>query len=60
MTKMAAMPIHDKSFKESCSLEALGHLPCNLVCSTQFGIQYFKVYINDDPGLTLTSFMEKV
>ena len=47
-------------------------LPCPYVVKTfkiffrgtgpvalKFGIQYFNVYINDDPGLTLTSFMAR-
>ena len=44
MTKMAAMPIYGKNLKVS-SPELAGQFPQNFI-----------VYINDDPGVTLTYF----
>ena len=46
MTKMAATPIYGKNPSKS-SPEAAGRFSRNLVCS-------IIVYINDDPGVTLT------
>ena len=54
MTKMAAMPIYGKNFKnlllqnqKSYDLETW---------HVALGLKLYKVYINDDPGLTLTYF----
>ena len=49
MTKMAAMPIYGKDLQSS-SPE-----PLKLGMQHQ-GLKLYKVYINDDPGLTLTYF----
>ena len=53
MTKMATMPIYDKNLKKS-SLEPKGRWPWNLVCS--IGLEYYQIFSNDDPALTLTYF----
>ena len=55
MTKIATMPIYGKKLQKS-SLE-----PEVLYIILKLGMQYwglklYKVYINDDPGLTLTYF----
>ena len=53
MTKMAATPIYDKSFqnrlqnRKSCDFETW---------HASSGTQVLQIYINDDPGLTLTYF----
>ena len=49
MTKMAAMPIYGKTFKIFFSRT-------NSPMSLKFGIKLYKVYLIDDPGLTLTYF----
>ena len=54
MTKMAAMPIMVKTFKNLLLQNRKSYdLETWHVAS---GTQAYKVYINDDPGLTLTYF----
>ena len=52
MTKMAATPIYGTNLQKS-SPEPAGRFSGNLVCSIGDSII---VYINDDPGVTLTYF----
>ena len=58
MTKMAAMPIYGKNLKKS-SPESEVLWSWNLACSIGDSVKLYKVYINDDPGLTLTYFMSR-
>ena len=51
ITKMAAMPIYSRESRVLCSR--------NLVCSICDSIPIYKLYINDDPELTLTYFMAR-
>ena len=47
MTKTVAMPIYGKNLKQSSSLElGMQHRV----------LEYYQIYSNDDPGLTLTYF----
>ena len=54
MTKMAAMPIFGKNLKKSYSPGPAGRFPRNLVFMLHRGLLPIIVYINDDPGVTLT------
>ena len=54
MTKMAAMPIYDKTFK---NLILQNNKSYDLrVWHVASGTLTYKVYVNDDPGLTLNYF----
>ena len=54
MTKMAAMPIYGKNIKKIFSRT---RSPMILKLGMyHWGLKLYKVYINDDPGLTLTYF----
>ena len=53
---MVAMPIYRKSLEDSSSPEPKVLRSGNLACSIGDSSST-KVYINDDPGLTLTYFM---
>ena len=44
MTNMAVMPIYNKNMK---------------VCMQYWALEYYQIYSNDDPGLTLTYFTER-
>ena len=52
MTKMATVPIYGKNLKKSSSPE-LGPMILKLGMQ-HLGLKLYKVYINDDPELTLT------
>ena len=54
MTKMAAMPIYGKNFKKNLLQNQMSY--DIETCPVASGKKLFKVYINDDPGLTLTYF----
>ena len=57
MTKLAA--IYGKNLiKKSSSLEPKGRWPWKLVGSIGYS-EYYQVYSNDDPGMTLTNFMAR-
>ena len=56
MTKMAAMAINTKNLQKSSSLEtARGPMILKLDMKDR-GEEFYKVYINHDPGMTLTYF----
>ena len=55
MTKMAATPIYGKTFENLFSPEQ-GSLMILKLCMQHQELKLYKVYINDDPGLTLTYF----
>ena len=52
MNKRAAMPIYGKNL---IICRTAGLIAVKL-CLLQSGIKCYKIYINGDPGLTLTSF----
>ena len=55
MTKVAAMPIYNKNIKQSFSPEP--KRPMTLTLSMQHRVlEYYQIYSNDDPRLTLTYF----
>ena len=55
MTKMAAMPIYGKNLKKI--FYSGTKRPMTLKLGTQHWVlEYYQVYSNDDPGLTLTYF----
>ena len=55
MTKLAAMPIYDKNLKKI--LFSGTKRPMTLKLSTHhLVLEYYQVYSNDDPGLTLIYF----
>ena len=56
MTNMATMPIYGK---KSFSLEPTGRWPWKLVYSIGL-LEYYQIYSNDDPSLTMTIFMWSV
>ena len=59
MTKMAAMPIYGKNLKISSSPEPKADdLQFSLGMQHRV-LEYYQVYSNDDPGLTLTYFMAR-
>ena len=54
MTKMAAMPIYGKSFK---NILLQNRSPMIMKLGMQhWGLKFYNVHINGDPGLTLTYF----
>ena len=58
MTKMATMPIYGKNLKK------IFFSGTKRLIALKLGIQhrmleYYKIYSNDDPGLTLTYFMAR-
>ena len=55
MTKMAAMPIYGKNFKKIFFSGT--KRPMSLKLGMQHRVlKYYRIYLNDDPGLTLTYF----
>ena len=54
MTKMAAMPIYGKNLKKSSSLEPEVRTMILKLGLYHLGLKLYKVYINENPGLTLT------
>ena len=55
MTKMAAMPIYGKNLKKNFFSRT--RCPMILKLAMKYrGLKLYKVYINDDSGLTLTCF----
>ena len=58
MTKMAAMPIYSKNLKKSSSPEPIGdNLGTWYAASV---LEYYQIWSNDDRGLILTYFYDKV
>ena len=57
MTKIAAIPIYGKNFIKSI-FSAISVMTLNLGMEHQ-GLNGYEVYINEDPGLTLTYFTER-
>ena len=57
MTKMATIAINSKNLQKSSSLEQKAH-DFETWHEAQ-GIEVLKVYINDNPGMTLTYFMAR-
>ena len=55
MTKMATMPVYSKNFKIFFGTRSLT-IKLGMDCQ---GLKVYKLYINDDPGLTLTYFMAR-
>ena len=56
MTKMAAMPIYGKTFKNLLLQNQKSYDLESWHVSLGGGVKLYKVYINDDPELTLTHF----
>ena len=56
MTKMAAMPIYGKSLQKSSS--ASRNTMILKLGMVHWGFKDHIVYINDDPGLTMTLFLK--
>ena len=54
MTKMAAMSIYCKTLQKSSSPGQVDQFQQNLVCSAHYRLEYYNVYINYDPVMTLT------
>ena len=59
MTKMAAMPIYGKNHKKIFFSRTRSPMILKLGMKHR-GLKLYKVYINGDPGLTLTYFYGKV
>ena len=60
MTKMAAMPIYDIWLKPLKILfSRTGSPMISKLGMKHTGLKFYKVYINDDTGLTLTYFMTR-
>ena len=55
MTKMATMAINTQNLQTSSSLEPEGPMILKLDMKDR-GKEFYKVYINHDPGMTLTYF----
>ena len=55
MTKMAAMPINGKNMKNSSSSGTKTPMTSTL-CMQHRVLEYYQIYSNDDPVLTLTYF----
>ena len=55
MTKMATIAINTKNLQKSSSLEPEGRMILKLDMKDQ-GEEFYKLYINHDPGMTLTYF----
>ena len=55
MTKMAAMPIYGKNLKTIFFFRTKRPMTLNLGMH-HWVLEYYQVYSNDDPGLTLTYF----
>ena len=52
MTKMAASPTYGKNLQKNSSTELI--VLVMKLCMGHYVLKLYKVYINDDPGLTLT------